>query len=102
MHDTHTQKEGNRFILSDSWGGVVNLKFMGLGSVSEIWLKVNESKSVGQAGRLETRVEFFAVVLWQTYLLFRETIFLFLGPLTDWVHIVEGNLLYLRSVDCEY
>lgn len=58
MRDTHTEKEENRVILSDSWGGVVNLKFMGLGSVSEIWLKVNESKSVGQASRLETRVEF--------------------------------------------
>lgn len=48
MRDTHTEKEENRVILSDSWGGVVNLKFMGLGSVSEIWLKVNESKSVGR------------------------------------------------------
>ena len=60
------------------------------------------SKSVGQASRLEARVEFFAVVLRQTHLLFRETIFLFLGPSTDWVHIMEGNLLYLRSIDYQY
>ena len=59
-------------------------------------------KSIGQASRLETWVEFFAVVLRKTYLLFRETIFLFLGPSTDWVHIMEGNVLYLRSTDYKY
>ena len=56
--DTHTEKEENRFILRDSWGRVVNLKFMGLGSISEIWLKVNESKiyRAGQQARNLGRV----------------------------------------------